>query len=195
MEDLMVPVTQARKRYNREFGLVAVLYLITLFGRVYVLPFAANKALAVVVTLSPVIPILLCGWVIVRFYLCVDEYHRLRLLQTLALTTGIVVAAAAAWSFLEEVGIPRLSNYGVVMLILGAYTVVASIFRVNDGAADGRIGRTARLLAIASILVAAAAARLAIVRQVGLPGETVFLAFLAACIVPIAVSLHLGPSV
>ena len=122
---------EATRKYLFEFGGSMALYLLVLFlslrGAVY-LEDGVGRTL---VLLSPMIPIALALWAYVRQLGRVDEFVRLRNLQSLALAGGITGGFALTWGFLENAGFPRLSMFSVWMVFgasWAAMSVAQSLF-------------------------------------------------------------------
>jgi hypothetical protein len=145
----MFPVSQAPRRYTIELSAAMLLYMATLFGRVYALKYIADPTLAIIVTLSPILPIFLAAIAVYRFYRSVDEYQRLRLLKMFAVSAGLTLVVVISWSFLEDVGAPPLSSYGVLGITSGIYIVTALLWRA-DNAMDS--GGPLKQLAIAVVV-------------------------------------------
>ncbi|MGA7711185.1 MAG: hypothetical protein WCA81_04735 [Rhizomicrobium sp.] len=128
----MFPVSQAPRRYTIELSAVMLLYMATLFGRVYALKQIGDPALATIVKLSPIVPVCLAALAIYRFYRSVDEYQRLRLLKMFAVSAGLTLVVIISWSFAEDVGAPPLSAYGVLGIMSGIYIVTALLWRADN---------------------------------------------------------------
>jgi hypothetical protein len=195
MEAAVAPVSQAPRRYRFEMILAFVLYAVALFGRVYLLKNAVDPMLRVAITVSPILPILFAAFVIYRFYRRVDEFQRMRLLKIMAISGGVTAVTAASWSFLEDVGAPPLTNFGVVFILAGTFSLVDFLYRLEDAASERRIGKTGRSLSWFSASAAAAsAAWLAVATIAGLPWIIPLAVLVAAAMVLIFVALWIGPS-
>lgn len=195
MEAVVVSVSQAPRRYWYEMALAFILYMAALFGRVELLKHTADPGLRNAITLSPIVPILLMGVAVYRFYRAMDEYHRIRALKVTAISGGITAIAAASWSFLEDVGAPALTNFGAFFILAGSFALVNFLFRVEDATAEGKIGHPVRLLSWASTFVLAAASLWYVVAFFsGQPWSVAFAVAGAAALVHVCVSLRLGPS-
>ena len=191
----MVPVSQAPRRYRIEIGAAFILYIASLFGRFYALKYVNDPALAAAITLSPILPILLMALAVYRFYRRMDEYHRMRLLKIMAIAGGATGVAAASWSFLEDVGAPVLSNFGVVFLFAGIFSLVAFLYRLEDAVSERKIGKFGRSISWAAVFAAAGAACwLAAASVFGLPWIAPLAVLVAAAAVLVFASLYIGPS-
>lgn len=191
----MKPVSRVPRRYFVEFSLAMVLYIAALFGRVFLLRQVDDRVLAAVITLAPILPIGLMGVAIFRFYRGVDEFHRLRFLKVTAITAGLTAAATASWSFLEDIGVPPVNNFGVLFIFMGTFTLAGFLFRVEDALSEGRIGRFVRGITWLSVFVFASAALwFAVANILGLPWLIPLCLFAIAATIAGLVSLHIGPT-
>jgi hypothetical protein len=148
----MFPVSQAPRRYTIELSAAMLLYMATLFGRLYALKFVGDPTFAAIVTLSPILPICLGAIAVYRFYRSVDEYQRLRLLKMFAISAGLTLVITTSWSFVQDVGAPPLSAYGVLGITSGIYIVTALLWR-----ADNMMDRGGPLKQLAGAVVVAGA--------------------------------------
>jgi hypothetical protein len=109
----------ARRRYNFELGGALVLYVVVLFSAIKIAkpmdPGAARTALL----LAPMIPIGLVIWAIARQFRRMDEFVRLRSLESVSLAAAVTAGWTMTYGFLELAGFPRLSMF-VVWPIMGA---------------------------------------------------------------------------
>jgi hypothetical protein len=87
-----------------------------------------DGVLRTVVLLAPMVGFGLMIRAIARHVARIDEYQRLRLLETLALAFGITGAVTFSYGFLETAGFPKLSMFSVWM-VMGASWGVASLVR------------------------------------------------------------------
>ncbi|MCS0580325.1 hypothetical protein NX784_01840 [Massilia pinisoli] len=81
--------------------------------------------LRTVVLLSPMIGFAMMIRAIARHVARIDEYQRLRLLESLALAFAITGAVTFSYGFLETAGYPKLSMFSVWM-VMGVSWGVAS---------------------------------------------------------------------
>ena len=87
-----------------------------------------DGVLRTVVLLAPMIGFGLMIRAIARHVARIDEYQRMRLLETLALAFGITGAVTFSYGFLETAGFPKLSMFSVWM-VMGVSWGVASLVR------------------------------------------------------------------
>jgi hypothetical protein len=85
----------------------------------------AGGLLRTVVLLSPMVGFAMMIRAIARHVARIDEYQRLRLLESLALAFAITGAVTFSYGFLETAGYPKLSMFSVWM-VMGASWGVAS---------------------------------------------------------------------
>jgi hypothetical protein len=117
---------EATRRYLLEFGGAMALYLLVLFVSLRGAPHVDESPLRTLLLLSPMIPIVLALWAFMRQLARVDEFVRLRNLQSLALAGGLTAGFALTWGFLENAGYPRLSMF-TVWMVFGCSWAVMSI--------------------------------------------------------------------
>ena len=118
---------EAKKKYITELGVAMVLYAVVLVVSIkYGRPMepGIGRTLAL---MAPVIPLLLAVWAIVRQFGRMDEFVRLRSLESFAAGAGITAAITFSYGFLETAGYPRLSMFavwGILGLSWGATAAV-----------------------------------------------------------------------
>jgi hypothetical protein len=61
---------------------------------------------------------------VVRHVARVDEYVRVRMLESIALAAAITVALSFTYGFLETVGYPKLSMFSVWMVLAASFGAV-----------------------------------------------------------------------
>ena len=89
-------------RYMAEMGSAALLYVGVVFARKHLLHDVEGDVPRMLVMASPVIPIWLMFWTILRHYQRIDEYMRLQLLQIVALCAGIAAAIYCSYPFVAD---------------------------------------------------------------------------------------------
>lgn len=110
--------------YYREFAGSMLLYAAVLVGALKFGATMPDGGLKTAVMVSPMIPVLLLVWVIVRHVARIDEYVRRHTLETLAIAFAITGAVSFTYGFLENVGFPRLSMFVVWPFMGGTWAVV-----------------------------------------------------------------------
>ena len=104
-----VPVKTAGRNYLVELSLSMGLYVAALVSRPWLLNHTDSATLAVLIKLMPSLPIWLVLAVVWRYYFRIDEFERLKFLQTLAIAFGISSCLIVSYSFLEDAGLPPLA--------------------------------------------------------------------------------------
>jgi hypothetical protein len=109
MATAAAPVKQAGRIYLIEFSLVMALYVLAVLARPWLLAHAANADLALGAKLVPIVPIWLMLAAVWRHYLRIDEFERLKFLETVAIAFGVGSCAIVSYAFLEDAGLPPLA--------------------------------------------------------------------------------------
>src|SRR3982751_6573492 len=107
-----------RKYFVGLFGALA-LYVLVLFGSIYLGRTMDTGVARTVLLLSPMLPLGLAIWAIARHFRRVDEFVRLRTLESLSIAAGITAALSLTYGFLESAGYPKLSRFWV-WTVMGA---------------------------------------------------------------------------
>ncbi len=99
----------AERTYVAELAIAAVAYVGLLYLRPPLLAQTADPNLDTAIKLMPVVPVYLMALAVWRHYRRIDEYARLKLLESLALAGGFTALAATTYIFLEDIGFRHLS--------------------------------------------------------------------------------------
>ena len=150
----MPPIWKAPRRYFIEFNGAILLYLAAVLGRVYAAPVVSDPTLKTLVILSPILPVSLAAFAALRFYRRIDEYHRLQVLESLAIAAGVAGIITISWSFLEDVGFPHLSIAFAWPIIAAVWGIMALYFGWKDKVSEGRAWQTLKSVAATLIYVA-----------------------------------------
>jgi hypothetical protein len=110
---------EVRRRYNLELGGAMVLYVAVLFTVVHLAKPMEPGATRMTLLLMPLIPIALATWAIARQFARMDEFVRLRSLESVAIAAAATAGWTLTYGFLELAGLPRLSMF-TVWPIMGA---------------------------------------------------------------------------
>ena len=116
------------RSYRTELFVALAVYIVLLFGSIRLgrpMPEGLARTLVLV---SPMIGFGLMIRSIVRHVARVDEYVRVRLLETIALSAAITGAVSFTYGFLETVGYPKLSMFSV-WIVMGASFGLVNIVR------------------------------------------------------------------
>lgn len=115
----------ANKKYRTELGAAMLLYMVVLFGSIYLgksMPEGLGRTLLL---LSPGIPVVLAVWAIARHFSRMDEFIRLRSLEGLAIAAAVTAGLTFTYGFLESAGFPKLSMFWVWGVMGGTWAVVS----------------------------------------------------------------------
>jgi hypothetical protein len=176
----MSPVSHAPRRYFIEFNGAIVLYIAAVILRAKFQSGIEDQVLRAFVVASPIVPVLLAAFAILRFYRGIDEYHRLQLLEALAISAGAAGVITISWSFLEDLGLPHLSIAYAWPIIGSVWLIVALYKGWREKISEGAAGRTLRSVAVTLLYVAAGTGVYAIAAaQTGLPMHWAVLALVA----------------
>lgn len=123
---------KVKRAYNIELWSSVVVYAVILVLSIrYGRPLAEGP-LRTAILLAPMLGFALMIRAIARHVARIDEYQRLRLLESLALAFAITGAVTFSYGFLETAGFPRLSMFSVWM-VMGASWGVVNIVRAVRG--------------------------------------------------------------
>jgi hypothetical protein len=91
------------------FGLAFLVYLVALSAALWAFNSVPGGALRTSLLLAPILPGLALIGLTLRAYRLCDEYIRLRTLHAAAMAVVVVAVFSLVYSFLELLGLPRLS--------------------------------------------------------------------------------------
>ncbi len=103
------PVKNAGRTYLIEFSAIMALYVLAILVRPWLLDHAASADLALAAKLLPIVPVWLMLVAVWRHYLRIDEFERLKFLETVAISFGVGACAIVSYAFLEDAGLPQLA--------------------------------------------------------------------------------------
>jgi len=180
----MSPVAKAPRRYFIELNGSMLLYVGAVFVHVYALnhhELAPGWRDALLV--SPIPPIVLAFVAVWRFYRRIDEFQKLRLLETLAISGGVAAVFSISWEFLEDVGAPHLNLIWAWAVMGGSWIAVSVIYGWRDKAADGKLGGALMFWGTTFALVAVVTAGYAFAAsKMGLPDSWGVLTLVATAV-------------
>lgn len=108
----------ATRRYVVELSCVMICYVVVLIISLYLVRTMQAGLLRTLVAMVPVLPIAGLFVVIYRYYSQQDELWRRIFLEALALATAATTLFMVTGSFLENVGLPRLSGFWTYCLLM-----------------------------------------------------------------------------
>jgi hypothetical protein len=106
-------------RYVLELMGALLLYGMVLTVALRFAPGVRSSGLKILVWLSPMLPIGLAIWAIVRHFRRIDEYLRQITLENVSIAAAVTAGAALTYGFLENAGFPKLTMF-VVWPVMGA---------------------------------------------------------------------------
>lgn len=166
----MAPIAQAPRRYFIEFNGAILLYIVAVFGRVYAVHWVSDPTLKTLIILSPIPFVCLAALAVYRFYRRIDEYHRLQILESLAISAGVTAVVTISWVFLEDVGFPHLPIFAACMVMMASWGITALYLGFKDKLSEGKAFSALKSVAVTLITVAVATGvYAAIASQTGLP--------------------------
>jgi hypothetical protein len=122
---------EATRKYLIEFGSSMALYLAVLAVSLFIAKDMAPGIARTLLLVAPLVPILLIVWAIARQFRRLDEFMRLRTLESLAIAAAVTAGVTFTYGFLENAGFPRLSMFwvwGVMGFVWGAHSCLRSVF-------------------------------------------------------------------
>jgi len=177
----MAPVARAPRRYFIEFNGALLFYVAAVVGRVYAVHHVNDPTLKTLILLSPIPFVCLAALAVVRFYRRMDEYHRLQMLEALAISAGATAVVTISWTFLEDVGLPHLPMFYAFMLLIGCWGIAALYFGWKDKVSEGKAFSALKSVAATLIYVAVGTAVYALITGwMGLPTPWYSLALVAS---------------
>jgi hypothetical protein len=119
-----------RKYFFELFGAMG-LYGVILFASISVgRPMEPGLARTLLL-ISPMIPLGLAIWAIARHFRRVDEFVRLRSLESIAIAAAVTAGLSLTYSFLESAGFPKLTMgwvWPVMGFVWGAHSCLRCAF-------------------------------------------------------------------
>lgn len=120
-----------RKYFYELFGSMA-LYGIVLFGSIRFGRPMEDGLARTLLLLSPMVPLSLAIWAIARHFRRVDEFVRLRSLESLSIAAGVTAALSLTYGFLESAGFPKVTMgwvWPVMGAVWGLHACLRCVFR------------------------------------------------------------------
>ena len=119
---------EARNKYFLELGVTLVLYTAVLVASINMAKSMQPGLARTLLTITPAIPVMLLFWVIARQFRRMDEFVRVRTLESMAISSSVVGAFSLTYGFFEMAGFPKLSMFWV-WGILGLSTFLVACVR------------------------------------------------------------------
>lgn len=118
---------QACSRYRREMLVAIVVYIVLLFGAIRLARPMEDGVLRTVLLVTPMIGFGLMIRAIIRHVARIDEYQRLRMLESLSIAMAITGAVTFSYGFLETAGFPKISMFSVWMVMGVSWGLVGCV--------------------------------------------------------------------
>jgi len=129
-----VLVTQPSKKwvYFKELGGAMLLYTVVLILALTIGQRIPPGALQTAVYVSPMLPVLLAVWAIVRQIRRSDEFMRKTAVEHIAITAAVTAGWTFTYGFLENAGFPRLSMFTVWPAMGAVWGLLAIVENVRN---------------------------------------------------------------
>jgi hypothetical protein len=122
---------EGNQKYRVELFSAMAVYVAVLFGS-NILAKEMEPGLArTLLLISPVVPLMLAIWAIARHFGRMDEFLRLRSLESLAIAAAVTAGLSVTYGFLESAGFPKVSAFwvwGVMGFVWGAHACLRCVF-------------------------------------------------------------------
>ena len=104
---------EGNRRYRLELFAAMGAYMLVLFGSISFAKGMDENLGRTLLLITPIIPLMLAVWAIARHFRRMDEYLRLRSLESIAIGAAVTCALSLTYGFLESAGFPKLSMFWV----------------------------------------------------------------------------------
>lgn len=112
------------RAYHSELWVSIAVYAVLLVGSIKLARPMADGTLRTVLLLLPMLGFALMIRAIVRHVARIDEYQRLRMLESIGIAFAITGALTFSYGFLETAGFPKMSMFVVWMVMCASWGVV-----------------------------------------------------------------------
>ncbi|WP_426112605.1 hypothetical protein [Massilia sp. PWRC2] len=116
--------------YRRELVLAIVVYIVLLVGAILLARPMEEGLVRTLLLLAPMLGFGLMIRAIVRHVARIDEYQRLRLLESFSIAMAITAAVSFSYGFLETAGFPLLSMFWVWIVMGSSWGLVGMVRRL-----------------------------------------------------------------
>ena len=123
---------QMNQTYFREMFVSIFIYVIVLFSITWYAKDMPDSLLRTTLALIPMLPALGMLWAIIRHFGRMDEYLRIRSLESVAIAGAVTASFSLTYGFMEGVGFPRLSMFVIWGVFMGSWGIVACVRRAMD---------------------------------------------------------------
>ena len=130
----------AGRRYNRRFFPTIAAYVVALFGATWAIKtWQPDGVLLIALSILPALPII-AVLAVIGLYVVeeTDEYQRARIVSAMMIGTGIMLALATSWGFLEESDVvPHLPAYWAFIVWCAAWGAAQCFAAIRERLAGG----------------------------------------------------------
>lgn len=122
---------EAKRRYFLELGGAMALYVAAIAGPLSLAEPLEAGWTRTLLLIATAIPVFLVVWVIARQFRRMDEFIRLRSLESIAIAGAVTAGLALTYGLLETVGFPKLSMFWVwasMGFVWGTHACLRSLF-------------------------------------------------------------------
>lgn len=142
------------KRYRLEVVTAIVLFFIAGWLRRTAGHFTTSPALLLAVKLLPLLPILLIGAAVWRFYRNSDELQRQTTLKMAGATGLLSLVVLMAWAVLQSVGLPPLTAETAILVICACCLLCGVVIKFLEGRVEGGLKQAfLRMIPVLSLAV------------------------------------------
>jgi len=123
--------SEAKRRYFLELGGSMALYVLAIAGPLSLAESMEPGLARTLLLIAPAISVFVVVWVIARQFRRMDEFIRLRSLESIAVAGAVTAGLALTYGLLESVGFPRLSMFwvwGSMGFVWGTHSCLRCVF-------------------------------------------------------------------
>jgi hypothetical protein len=102
-----------KRKYFQELGGALAIYVAVLFGSLTLAQGFDSGVARTLLLLTPLVPVVLGVWAVARQFRRMDEFVRLRSLESVAIAAAVTAGWTLTYGFLENAGFPKLSMFWV----------------------------------------------------------------------------------
>jgi hypothetical protein len=121
---------EANSKYRMELFSSMLLYVAVLLGSISLSKEMEPGTARTLLLVTPMVPLMLAVWAIARHFRRMDEFMRLRALESLAIAAGVTAGLSLTYGFLESAGFPKLSMFWVWTVMGATWGLYACLRRV-----------------------------------------------------------------
>jgi hypothetical protein len=118
--------------YRKELWVAIAVYIVLLMGAIRLARPMDDSVLRTALLVSPMIGFGLMIRAMVRHLARIDEYQRLRMLETFSIAMAITGAVTFTYGFLETAGFPKVSMFSVWIVMGVSWALVSGARALLD---------------------------------------------------------------